>query len=240
MFIQRLASNLPETSAYDARTLKRQVSSIAAGLDDVAPYLVPPAEKPYGRKLLLSNAAIEVIVMNWSPGRPCLPHDHGRSSGWVHVLAGAVEHTICKSDADGFPEPAHVSIEVPGSLIYAPAGMIHMMRALERSGPTVTLHFYTPPITGMRVFDPDEGQACIVADDCGAWWPQDEQLVALLPERPWYAGRNPEPHAPARAAWVAAARTRSRPGFTFTPRAGSDDESHALLYQWFDERCSGP
>jgi cysteine dioxygenase len=180
MFIDRLARSFPPGGKYDAGALKRQVVSIDATMEDVAQYLSAPEGKPYGRQLLYSNDGIEVIVMNWNPGQPCLPHDHGASAGWVQVLSGAVEHALCRNDASGMPAPVHATVELPGSLIHASTGMVHMMRALPDSGPTVTLHFYSPPITGMRVFDPENGAACIVSDDCGAWWPSDEQLVKLL------------------------------------------------------------
>ncbi|WP_236561071.1 hypothetical protein [Pontibacillus sp. HMF3514] len=36
----------------------------------------------------------------------------------------------------------------------------------------VTLHLYAPPITGMMVYDLETCAACVVSDDCGAWWPE--------------------------------------------------------------------
>lgn len=37
----------------------------------------------------------------------------------------------------------------------------------------ITLHLYAPPITGMKVYDLEKCAACVVSDDCGAWWPDD-------------------------------------------------------------------
>ena len=51
---------------------------------------------------------------------------------------------------------------------------IHSMLALSAG---TTLHLYAPSITGMRVFDTQARQTLIVADDCGAWLPDDPQLV---------------------------------------------------------------
>jgi cysteine dioxygenase len=38
----------------------------------------------------------------------------------------------------------------------------------------VTLHLYSPPITGMIVYDLQKCAACVVSDDCGAWWPEEQ------------------------------------------------------------------
>lgn len=37
----------------------------------------------------------------------------------------------------------------------------------------VTLHVYSPPIKGMMVYDIEACAACVVSDDCGAWWPDE-------------------------------------------------------------------
>jgi cysteine dioxygenase len=189
MLIERIARCFGRATAYDRSTFQRNVASLEASLADVLPYLAPPGDKPYGRKLIYSNEQVEVMVMNWNPGHPCLPHDHGESVGWVQVLSGAVEHTLCRSDPTGPPLPTHTTIERASTMLFAPAGMVHMMCALKSELPTVTLHFYSPPISGMRVFDLENGAACVVADDCGAWWPDPPQLVKLLP------AANPAPAA---------------------------------------------
>ena len=39
----------------------------------------------------------------------------------------------------------------------------------------VTLHLYSPPISGMKVYDLEKCAACLVSDDCGAWWPEEQR-----------------------------------------------------------------
>lgn len=186
MLAERIVSRIANVGLYEKEALRRQVLSVGATLDDVRPYLKDPESKPYGRCLVFADRNLEVIAMNWTPGVPCLPHDHGKSVGWVQVICGAVEHTIC---ADGtsatcaLPRPVHTTVEKAGSLIFATTGLVHSMRAIEGER-TVTLHFYAPPISGMRVFDLGRGTACVVTDDCGAWWPAPHQLLRLLTPEP--------------------------------------------------------
>lgn len=181
MIIERIAQHFAPSFSYRRDEFRANVLAVGATLDEVRPYLAAPAGKPYGRKLVYCHDSIEVIVMNWNPGEPCLPHDHGESEGWVQVLSGAVEHTLCRQSGQGMPQPAHSEIETEQSLFFAPRGLIHVMRSLPSEPRTVTLHFYSPPITGMRVFDLENNAACVVSDDCGAWWPEPEKLVRRLP-----------------------------------------------------------
>ncbi|MGM1006165.1 MAG: hypothetical protein ACQEW2_03745 [Bacillota bacterium] len=39
----------------------------------------------------------------------------------------------------------------------------------------VTLHLYSPPITGMKVYNLEKCAACVVSEDCGAWWPEEQR-----------------------------------------------------------------
>ncbi|KAF0825367.1 Cysteine dioxygenase Dlit [Cytobacillus firmus] len=32
-----------------------------------------------------------------------------------------------------------------------------------------------PPITGMKVYDLEKCAACVVSEDCGAWWPEEQR-----------------------------------------------------------------
>jgi cysteine dioxygenase len=181
MLSDRIARCFSSPATYDANTLRARILEISATPEEVLPYLVAPEDKPYGRRLIYRNDQLEVLVMNWSPTEPCLPHDHGGSCGWVQLVTGAVEHTVCGRTRSGALTLARRTIERAPGLIYASAGMVHLMRTAEDDVPTVTLHFYSPPISGMRVFDLENGASCIVPDDCGAWWPTREQLTTLPP-----------------------------------------------------------
>jgi cysteine dioxygenase len=155
----------------------RKVRQLKLDINQVNSILSDPREKPYGRKYLFKNDNIEVIAMTWAPHASCLPHDHGESSGWVKVILGEATHKIFSSDPlEGATH--EVRNENQGDIFYAPSGMLHEMG--NASGKRlVTLHFYFPPISGMQVFDQDQKRSCIVNDECGAWWPDPEQLVKI-------------------------------------------------------------
>lgn len=132
---------------------------------------IPTVEK------IFSTPEIEVLVMNWAARRECAPHDHGASFGWVHVMAGTVTHTLFTLDRDGIPVPFGSRLEHAGSRYFAPRSLVHSM-GNPQDDLTVTVHVYCPPITGMKVCDLSRCAACVVSDDCGAWWPDDQrQLV---------------------------------------------------------------
>ncbi len=46
---------------------------------------------------------------------------------------------------------------------------------MEGNKGLLTLHLYAPPISGMKVYDLEKCAACVVSDDCGAWWPEDQK-----------------------------------------------------------------
>jgi cysteine dioxygenase len=81
-------------------------------------------------------------------------------------------------NTNGVPEVAVDIAESEGALIFSPPGMIHEMGNLTNA-PLVTAHFYFPPITRMKVFDIAGRRAAVVADDCGAWWPEGGQLLSM-------------------------------------------------------------
>ena len=55
---------------------------------------LPDPTQPYGRRVLLGDARLEVMVATWTPGVLCAPHDHGGQIGVVRVLRGATRHHI--------------------------------------------------------------------------------------------------------------------------------------------------
>jgi len=161
-------------------SLRQFILKLNLGLQEVRPWLRDPGDKPYGRSPVYSDSNLEVIVMTWSRNLPCLPHDHGQAFGWVKILSGSVIHTVYEQDTPGsWPTAGQQTLEETGTLLYAPPGMVHAMMAAPAE-PVVTLHFYTPSIQEMRVFDLERKRACIVADDCGAWWPEPHQLIREL------------------------------------------------------------
>lgn len=156
--------------------LKDALRQLDITLDDLAQLPEPAGGKPYNRKLLYKNDEVELLVMNWSQ-LECAPHDHGHSQGWIQVISGTSLNTVYEVKGNGLPKEIFYQYYHEGQYFFAPKKGIHKMKA---SNPTdmVTLHLYSPPITGMMVYDLEKCAACVVSDDCGAWWP-DEQYQKL-------------------------------------------------------------
>lgn len=149
-------------------------------LDEILPHTGDPGIFPYQRKLLLKTEDVEVLVMNWAVDQKCSPHDHGRSFGVIKVLTGEIEHDLYTLDQTDVPRKYFTRRELGGSSYFAARGMIHVMGNAS-SGQAITLHIYSPPIEGMKVYDLHRCLVCTVSDDCGAWWPdqQRQQLEVL-------------------------------------------------------------
>lgn len=148
-------------------------------LDSELRWFVEAAEfsdsRPYGRRLLLKTAVLEVLVMGFYAGRNCPPHDHGGSDGLVLVCGGAAEHQIYLRD-QGRLILAESIVEPAGKIIAAPVDCIH---AMGNSGPEplVTLHVYWPPIEHMTIFDLESSKVYEVSSKAGAWLPVDPETV---------------------------------------------------------------
>jgi cysteine dioxygenase len=146
--------------------------------DEIRELVAPPQGTPYGRRLLSDPAdeAFEIIVMHWAPG-DCLPHYHGDSQGFAIVIAGPVVHVGYEMTEDGLRPGPQDRFET-GDPIPVDHGLIHHMGSPVPEGGGVTVHFYAPRITGMRVFPQLDAPPIVVPDNCGAWIPAD-----LAPQR---------------------------------------------------------
>jgi cysteine dioxygenase len=154
--------------------LKEALTDLHADESELLPHLGEPGIYPYGRKPVFASDHVEVIAMNWAVGRECAPHDHGRSFGWIQVVCGTIEHTLHTLDQDDRPVAFGHRREPEGTVMFAPRNAVHSM-ANGHDGRTVTLHVYAPPIDGMVVYDLQRCLACVVANDCGAWWPVEQR-----------------------------------------------------------------
>jgi cysteine dioxygenase len=159
-----------------SKELKVAMEQLDVKMDDVHPYLADPHTFPYGRKLVYKSEHVEALVMNWNDRIECSPHDHGDSYGWVAVVGGKTTHKLYKIDPETEMPIIH-KVEITKEPFFAHKKQIHSMVNNEEE-PLVTFHVYAPPIQGMKVYDLERCAACIVSDDCGAWWPEEQrQLV---------------------------------------------------------------
>lgn len=152
--------------------LKEALLRLDIKVDDLAQLPEPSEGKPYNRKLLYKNEEVEMLVMNWSQ-LECAPHDHGGSHGWIQVLSGTSLNSVFEVNRNGLPAELFHEYYHKGKYFYAPKKAIHKMKASNNTD-LVTLHLYSPPITGMLVYDLQKCAACVVSDECGAWWPEEQ------------------------------------------------------------------
>jgi len=173
-YAQRSALGLP-----DLITLSRAITLSDADIDALS--LSDPAH-PYGRRVLMANAQLEVMVATWTPGFPCAPHDHGGQLGAVRVLRGASDHKIWRI-AGGKATVLKEHIAGRDEVLGCGPEMVHSMGCAGHGEPLVTLHLYTRSIPHMIVYDLPRNETAIVNGYCGAWIPAADsgQLVATLP-----------------------------------------------------------
>ncbi len=132
----------------------------------------PVGAEPYGRNLLYAGSEGEVLIMGWSDDCPCAPHDHGAATGVVLVLRGeGIEHEWI-AVGQGVRPGTNRELSAPAMVRVLP-GVVHSMTT---RGSAITLHMYTPAITGMRVYDVERHRTLVVADDCGAWIPDESAI----------------------------------------------------------------
>jgi cysteine dioxygenase len=173
MTLTKKAKNVLDSLKTPSKAeLKDALLKLDITLDDLARLPEPSGGKPYNRKLLYKNEEVELLVMNWSQ-LECAPHDHGHSHGWIKVLSGTSQNTVYEVKGNGLPSELFHEFHHKGKYFYAPKKAIHKMKASNKTD-MVTLHLYSPPITGMIVYDLQKCAACVVSDDCGAWWPEEQ------------------------------------------------------------------
>lgn len=153
--------------------MKEALAKINMSLDELKPFLQSSSGKPYYRKLLYKSEDVELLVMNWSD-LECAPHDHGDSHGWIQVLNETSVNSVYEVEGNSLPKELFKEYHHQGKFFYAPKKGVHKMQADGTSG-LVTLHLYSPPISGMKVYDLEKCAACVVSDDCGAWWPEEQR-----------------------------------------------------------------
>ncbi|MDG1481231.1 MAG: cysteine dioxygenase family protein [Myxococcota bacterium] len=144
-----------------------QVELSGTDLDALA---LPDHDQPYGRRVLLADPRLEVMIATWTPGITCAPHDHGGSVGGVRVLRGRARHRIY-TIRDGELVLCREHITSPGEVLSFGPNLIHSMSSEDPDTPLMTLHFYTGAIEMMLVYT--ESETLAVDGSCGAWVPED-------------------------------------------------------------------
>ncbi|MFZ0369307.1 MAG: cysteine dioxygenase family protein [Halobacillus sp.] len=167
----RARNILGSMPSYSDEALKKALLKLKVQKKEAEAWLEAPGPRPYYRQLLYADERVELLVMNWADIE-CAPHDHGDSTGWIQVLSGTTRHTIFKVEKGHLPKAVFSETKKEGVLLFAPRHGVHKM-GRAGTNPLITLHLYSPPIRGMKVYDLKKCAACIVSSDCGAWWPEE-------------------------------------------------------------------
>jgi len=131
---------------------------------------LPNDGEPYSRSILRVDDEVEIMLARWRPGHGCAPHDHGGAGGFVIPIEGAFVERRFSWDGpqlvvtEQFTRPEGAPIRIT-------AEDIHDMTAEARG---LTLHFYSPPASSMRVFDLERAEALELVGNYGAWIPQGD------------------------------------------------------------------
>lgn len=143
----------------------------------------PNDGEPYSRTILRVDDNVEIMLARWRPGHRCAPHDHGGAGGFVIILEGRFEERRF-----GWAGPRLTvtgsAEHLAGAVTRITSDVIHDMAGLDGG---LTLHFYSPPATSMRVFDLDRSEMLELVGNYGAWIPQGQHpripLARVAPER---------------------------------------------------------
>lgn len=134
---------------------------------------------PYSRVVLAAAPECEVMLARWTRDHACAPHDHGASLGWVFYLDQDFEEQGY-AWRKGELVPTWTSLHRAQNYTQVRHQEIHSCRCL---GDGLSLHVYFPRIERMRVYDLAGRKTITVADDCGAWIP--DQPAQRVHESAW-------------------------------------------------------
>ncbi|OBJ98595.1 hypothetical protein A5638_09415 [Mycolicibacterium fortuitum] len=145
------------------------LTRVTDALPELATMAADPKDgEPYSRTILRVDE-VEIMLARWRPGQRCAPHDHGGAGGFVIVLQGGFEER--RFDWDGPRLTVTTSTEHhTGGVTSITSDVIHDMAGLDGG---LTLHFYSPPATSMRVFDLDRSEMLELVGNYGAWIPRE-------------------------------------------------------------------
>lgn len=186
---ERLAELAPLLDALTAAAISGEVPGpeLLAATAAARPLLSALAQdpndgEPYSRSILRVDDRVEIMLARWRPGHRCAPHDHGGSSGIVIPVTGRFHER--RFDWAGTQLAAtEETTRQPAAAITISPDVIHDMAA-ETDG--ITLHLYSPPPAGMRVFDMEYREALELVGDYGAWIPAGDHpripFAAIAPK----------------------------------------------------------
>ena len=91
---------------------------------------------------------VDIWLISWLPTQGTELHDHGGSSGSFTVLSGSLTEAVRSGPG------VHDTVRAAGDAVGFGPRYIHDVRNLD-SGPAVSVHAYSPPLTSMTYYDLD-------------------------------------------------------------------------------------
>lgn len=150
--------------------LKAILEKFTFSVEEITEHLLYPEDLPYGRKCAFRSENFEAIVMNWKPMQSSNIHDHGGSFGCVYSVTGKANNVLYNKEL----EKLDTITLINNTIAEVPKGVFHVIEN-KNEDYAVSIHFYAPPMCGMRVIDSmDKSKKYFVRNDIGAWDPKPE------------------------------------------------------------------
>jgi cysteine dioxygenase len=125
-------------------------------VEDVAPYCLFHPEH-YTRNLIHAAPHFEVLCLCWRRGQFSPFHDHGKSACAIRVLQGAMTNVDAEEVGPGTVRVGRTTHVLPGAVDGRAERDIHQVINQQADGKDlITLHVYSPPLSHMAVFRPEE------------------------------------------------------------------------------------
>jgi predicted metal-dependent enzyme (double-stranded beta helix superfamily) len=110
---------------------------------------VPADDEQRWWTCLSRDREVDVWLLCWLPGQATTLHDHGPSAAAFTVVRG--ELAEARVDQDGWWSSYRRGT---GSTTAMPRGLVHDVYGAG-TGPAVSIHSYSPPLTGMNFYNRD-------------------------------------------------------------------------------------
>ncbi len=125
------------------------VTRVAADPDSWLPRVRLPHGDGRWWTQLSGDGQVDVWLLSWLPGQTTELHDHGFSAAAFTVVRGLLDEVRVDDRMRRVTVPRR-----PGSTVSLRPGVVHDVGGAG-SGPAVSIHGYSPPLTRMTYYDAD-------------------------------------------------------------------------------------
>jgi hypothetical protein len=143
--VRRLPKSAPLNPIQLVEFSRFIAAEVAAGQYPYVEY----SESERWHQRIYRDQRVDVWLISWLPSQGTQLHDHGGSAGAFTVLSGELSEAVHRQHAT---EPLLEQVRPAGSAIGFGPHYVHDVRNLG-SGPAVSVHAYSPPLSLMNYFD---------------------------------------------------------------------------------------